>query len=135
MAEIILVRGTRHEVHECLTCGCIVVASETLLDSMRAKGGFYHCQNGHTQGWTVGGSEIERLRRERDRLKQEQAQLNDRIRAEAEKRGKVERTLERHKKRSKAGTCPCCQRTFQNMAIHMRKEHPDYNVIPIARKA
>jgi hypothetical protein len=133
VTEIILVRGTRHEVHECLTCGCIIVASEKLLDHMREIGGFYHCQNGHKQGWTLGGSEITRLRLERDKLKQEQAQLNDRIATELSQREKVERTLDRHKKRSKAGVCPCCTRSFANMARHMKAQHPDYNVIQLKK--
>lgn len=32
-------------------------------------------------------------------------------------------------------TCPCCTRTFANMARHMKTQHPDYNVVPMARKA
>jgi hypothetical protein len=30
------------------------------------------------------------------------------------------------KKRTSAGTCPCCTRTFANMAEHMKKQHPDF---------
>jgi hypothetical protein len=45
--------------------------------------------------------------------------------------------IKRIKKRAAAGTCPCCQRSFSNMATHMKRQHPDYvkesgaNVVPI----
>lgn len=34
----------------------------------------------------------------------------------------------RIKKRAAAGTCPCCKRTFSNMAEHMKKEHAAFVV-------
>lgn len=133
MAEVLLIRDTRFEVHECLTCGCVIVASERVLNQMREVGGFYHCQNGHKQGWTLGGSEIERLRRERDRLKQDAARKEDEILAAVANQMKAERALTRHKKRAAAGLCPCCNRTFTNMTRHMQTEHPDYNVVPLKK--
>jgi 4-hydroxy-3-methylbut-2-en-1-yl diphosphate synthase IspG/GcpE len=30
-------------------------------------------------------------------------------------------------KRAKAGVCPCCNRTFSNMAEHMKKQHADFD--------
>jgi uncharacterized small protein (DUF1192 family) len=32
----------------------------------------------------------------------------------------------RTKKRVAAGVCPCCNRTFENLARHMAGEHPGY---------
>ena len=32
----------------------------------------------------------------------------------------------RLKKRAIAGVCPCCNRTFQQLAAHMAHKHPDY---------
>ena len=34
--------------------------------------------------------------------------------------------LTRQRKRSVAGTCPCCNRTFQQLARHMKSKHPKY---------
>jgi hypothetical protein len=34
--------------------------------------------------------------------------------------------LTRTKKRVAAGVCPCCNRTFQNLARHMKGQHPEY---------
>jgi hypothetical protein len=30
------------------------------------------------------------------------------------------------KERVSAGVCPCCTRTFQNLAQHMANQHPDF---------
>lgn len=30
------------------------------------------------------------------------------------------------KNRAKAGVCPCCNRTFKQLAAHMKNKHPDF---------
>jgi hypothetical protein len=35
--------------------------------------------------------------------------------------------LTRQKKRIAAGVCPCCHRTFKQLARHMKAKHPDYS--------
>lgn len=126
MADIVVIRGMRHELHECIKCGCVVVALESLLARFRKEGGFFYCQNGHAQGWTKEISEDEKVRRERDRLKQENARLAEQSETANRQRLKAEKTLASHKKRSAAGTCQCCNRTFANMARHMRQKHPEF---------
>ena len=32
----------------------------------------------------------------------------------------------RMRRRTAAGVCPCCQRTFKQLAAHMKTQHPDY---------
>jgi hypothetical protein len=32
----------------------------------------------------------------------------------------------RLRKRASAGTCPCCNRTFQQLARHMKTQHPEF---------
>lgn len=32
----------------------------------------------------------------------------------------------RIKNRVKHGVCPCCQRTFRQLAAHMKSKHPDF---------
>ena len=42
----------------------------------------------------------------------------------------------RMKNRIKVGVCPCCNRTFQDLAKHMASQHKDFdNVISIAEKS
>ena len=146
MSEVIDIRGTKHVVWECQTCGCISTVPEIMNARMRAEGGFRHCPSGHAWGWAKEISELEQLRRERDRLKQDQARLEDEKRAAEEaaslarvRAEKAEAASKRLKKRSSAGTCPCCSRTFSNMAEHMKHQHPQFiaeggtKVVPIKR--
>lgn len=85
-------------------------------------------------------SEADVLRRERDRLKQEMArveeQRNEAWRCEARQRAlrkAAERSAvayrgvaTRMKKRAVAGMCPCCKQSFAELAVHMQDAHPDF---------
>lgn len=139
--EIVIIRGMRFVVTDCGRCGAIYTVPETMFDAMRAEGGFAHCQNGHGWGWKEGSRQRDELRAERDRLKQSAAQKDDEIAAlhrdvEALKKSRaaVRGEYTKVKKRIHSGVCPCCNRTFQNLAAHMKTMHKDYdkdNVIPL----
>jgi hypothetical protein len=73
--EIVVLRGRRHVVTDCGQCGVVYTVPEVRYDHMRAEGGYAQCPNGHGWGWPKDGCEREKLRRERDLLKQEQARL------------------------------------------------------------
>ena len=50
-------------------------------------------------------------------------------------RSAIKGQLTRAKRRISKGVCPCCNRTFQNLANHISEKHPDYseqsmNLIP-----
>lgn len=140
----------RMVIMHCGTCGTPFGMQEEVYDHCYREGGFWTCPNGHRRGWEKGNEErleVE-LRRERDRLKQRQAQLEDEVQWQRKAREAAERSASAHKgqvtrlkNRAKAGVCPCCNRTFQNLAAHMKTKHPDFsadadNVVEIAaRKA
>lgn len=124
--QTVIIRGAHHVVTDCGKCGVTYTVPRAMYDSMWRNSGFAHCPNGHQRGYPIGNVEQEDLRRERDRLKQRVAQLNDSVKEAADRAEKTAAELTRHKKRASAGTCPCCNRTFQNMSIHMRKQHPEY---------
>ena len=126
-------------------CGTPFMLPERLLDSAINSGHTIYCPHGHTLHWK--DTEADKLRRERDNLKQQQALLEDEARQanirafEATERAKKsERAKKRLEKRTSAGTCPCCQRTFSNMAEHMKHQHPEFvadggaKVVPIKRQ-
>ena len=123
----------------CGECGIEYQVPEPFYRERKNNGGGWHCPNGHVRQFRE--SDVEKLRRERDRLQQqiaraEQEAAADRVRAE-----RAELAAKRLKKRAAAGTCPCCQRTFANMAAHMKHQHPDFvgdtgaKVVPIKRVA
>lgn len=98
----------------------------------------WSCPNGH--GQVFSDSELNRMRRERDRLKQETARLEDVAREARARAEKAEKATKLLKKRTSAGTCPCCARTFSNMAEHMKHQHPEFvvaggaKIVPIKRR-
>lgn len=120
------ISGQDMVANNCIECGSMYAIPANMWDAQRQRGGYHYCGNGHQQGWGKGDTEFDKLKQERDRLIQRQAQLQDeRIEAE-EKAAKAERALNRHKKRSAAGTCPCCKRTFSALARHMQSQHPEF---------
>jgi hypothetical protein len=75
---------------------------------------------------------------EAERLKQQLAQKDDEIRQERERaRARLERSersaaayrgqVTRLRTRAKAGLCPCCNRSFQDLHRHMATKHPDFD--------
>lgn len=121
--QVIEILGQRHVVWQCKTCGVIGTVPEVVYDEQKAEGGYHFCPNGHQWGWSKEGSEREKLRRERDQLKQSIARIEDETR---EQLAAKDREIKRAKKRAAAGTCPCCKRTFPNMATHMKRQHPEF---------
>jgi len=113
-------------------CGISFAVPQWWHRGKRDNHSWFYCPNGHHQHFTAETDE-EKLRRERDRLKQQVARAEDEAReatmraerAEA-MRNRIERAKKRLEKRTAAGTCPCCQRTFSNMSTHMRKQHPTF---------
>lgn len=93
------------------------------------------CPNGHSWVYKAQAKIAleEQLRQERDRLKQQLAQKDDEIRRQREGKEEEQRrvvalrgVVTRTKKRLSGGVCPCCNRTFQNLASHMATKHAEY---------
>src|SRR4249919_1353666 len=107
----------------------------------RSKQSFY-CPHGHPQCYTEGETEETKLRRERDQLKQRIAYKDDCIR-QAEARAEHERRrangykghATKITKRAKAGVCPCCNRSFENLRRHMTTKHPPFTPLEIDQVA
>lgn len=135
------------ETLHCASCAMtFAVPSRFEKDRRKDHQGFY-CPAGHSNVFQ-GESEAEKLRRERDRLAQRVAERDDDVQRQRERAEAAERRAAaargqttKLKKRASAGTCPCCSRTFSNMAEHMKKQHPEFvtdggaKVIPIKRAA
>lgn len=115
-------------------CGTPFMLPDRLLDNAINHGHTIYCPHGHSIAWKE--TEADRLRRERDRLKQDAARLENEKRgawatatAQAERAAKAERETKRLKSRASAGVCPCCNRTFSNVQRHMKTKHK--NVVPL----
>lgn len=124
-------------VGPCCKCGTEMSIPEELyqaaLRSRGPKGIHFYCAYGHSQHYTEGETEEQKLRRERDRLKQHLAEKDDEIRRQMDRREESERSAAAYKgqatklrNRAKNGVCPCCNRSFANLAAHIRSKHPDF---------
>ena len=111
---------------QCGNCGTYHAIPKAMYDSAVEEGGFWNCPNGHSRGFKDGRRAREAVQRERDLLKQQLAQRDDDIREITAKLHKQESKVTRMKKRAAAGVCPCCNRQFQNLHLHMQSKHKDY---------
>ena len=123
-----IINGTDCMEHQCGSCGVWYALPRVIYETAYREGGFWSCPNGHRRGWEKGQTpkDIEKLRQERDRLRQRVAERDDEISG-------LEKSVSAHKgqitkmrKRAAAGVCPCCNRNFVNLARHMKSKHPDY---------
>ena len=128
MAGTVLAMRQRADDESCECYSCGVLFASSILPRRRKDGQNFYCPNGHVQCYTE--SEVDKLRKQLtdEKLKREQAERNmewARVaerQAEAE-RAKVEKKLRLQTRRIEAGVCPHCQRTFKQLAAHMKCKH------------
>lgn len=107
---------------------------------LRRSGRSFCCPWGHSAVFKEGKTDAQLLqekldeeRRKRQSAEQMVAMWQDDAR-EARERAEHERHrangykghATRITKRAKAGVCPCCNRTFQQLARHMASKHPTF---------
>jgi hypothetical protein len=98
-----------------------------------------YCPVGHQ--WRFSGTtrsqQLEaELVRERNRTAAERAkhdQTKAELRATERRRAAAKGQLTKTKNRIAAGVCPCCNRTFQNLARHMGNQHPEFAVEQVTK--
>lgn len=114
----------------CYKCKSQMWIPDALNDSaLRKRGGdgiWFYCAYGHGQHYTEGETEEQKLRRERDRLNQRLAEKEDEIKSLEGRRRAAVGQVTKIKNRVGHGVCPCCNRTFENLARHMTSQHPAF---------
>lgn len=125
---------------ECGNCITHFAIDDTLQQRCLETGRKFYCPNGHANYYQ--DDELSRLREEREKLKQEadnarkrmawaERQANDLNDALVETKKQYAATkgqLTKTRKRIAHGVCPCCNRTFANVARHVTSKHPDFKV-------
>jgi len=112
----------------CGKCGISFAAPEDWRAEKQKTGEEWYCPNGHQRVYRESdAAKYQRLlEEEKSRHFTTRSRLNE---AEAEK-VKLERKTANLKKRVAAGTCPCCNRTFSQLARHMAAKHKNYTATP-----
>lgn len=115
----------------CGSCGVWFGVESSMLRSRRQDGGSFWCPKGCEIRF--GDFENARLKREleaKERVLQAERQDNARVRNLRDHYERSARTYRGHltriRKRVGNGVCPCCHRTFKQLAAHMKSQHPAY---------
>ena len=108
---------------ECANCAIAFAITKRFEEVKRYNHCEFYCPNGHKQYFS-GKTDAEI---ERDKALKAQAELN----RETHERAVLEKKLReseqerlRMKNRAAHGVCLCCNRTFENLASHMKTQHP-----------
>ena len=102
-------------------CGIAVgVPSNLYRHAHDAKDVSIYCPLGHRFGWSENNAA--KLERAERRIKATKDLLAAEERSHAATRGH----LTRARSRAAAGVCPCCHRSFENLARHVKTKHPDF---------
>jgi hypothetical protein len=125
-------------VGPCYRCKSEIALPQELHDAAKRSPRIsFWCPYGHEQHFCEGETEEQKLRRERDRLQQRLAEKDDEIAWQRKSREETERKLTatrgvvtKIKNRVGHGVCPCCNRTFENLARHMNSKHRGYAAEP-----
>ena len=114
-----------YQVTACYKCGIKFGVTTEHYGYLLRDRAWFHCPNGHSQVF-LGESETQRLEKQKavlesqlDAMKCQRDMAKRRIAAMKGVRTKL-------KQRIAAGVCPCCQRSFENLARHMNTKHPEY---------
>jgi hypothetical protein len=114
----------------CYKCGVLFAMPKELNDEAlrRTHEREFYCPNGHGQHY-LGKSDREKLQEERERNERLRSDLTT-VRKERDhhwiERKKTSTRLLHLKERVKHGVCPCCHRTFKQLARHMELKHPGF---------
>ena len=107
------------ETVTCCNCSVVFAMPDYMIKRLQERGGSFYCPNGHSQYYTK--SEVQRLREKLDEQTRAATQMAERAKA-------AEQKMKRMGKRVSVGVCPCCNRTFQQLARHMKAKHPKFGV-------
>ncbi len=121
---------TKYRVEVCCNCGVqFAMTMETYNHfrlhssaSLRRTESFY-CPNGHGQSY-AGKTEEQELKEQVEREQERTRFAQRRLASEQNSHRATRGHLTRAKKRNAAGVCLHCNRTFKQLARHMKSQHP-----------
>jgi NAD-dependent SIR2 family protein deacetylase len=119
----------------CSVCGILFAMPWGKMQQLKQNGTTFYCPNGHQQRF--GPTTAEQLKAELERERQQlvlERQRHDQTKARAREAEKslvaTKGQITKLKKRVGNGVCPCCNRSFRDLARHMGTKHPDYAAAP-----
>lgn len=113
--------GERLVTETCYSCGVLFAMVEDLYDHRLKDGKSFYCPNGHSQAYTQGKSDAQKLREAQIR----ETALQDQLSAAIRETESANSELLRIRSRIAVGVCPCCNRSFSNVRAHISTQHPE----------
>ena len=118
MTQVAIAHSVVLQDCECIVCGVVFAFTDYFYNERKKDHINFYCPNGHSQHYTQESEAEKNARLLREEQRRHQRTL---IRA-----NEAEREVKRLCYRAKNGVCPCCKRTFRQLAAHMKKKHPNY---------
>jgi protein-arginine kinase activator protein McsA len=103
---------------QCANCGIYFMAPVFFLKKRREDHQSFYCPNGHGQHYPQ--------KNEAELAKEKLTAVEERLQSALSRENELRRKYDSQQKRLLAGVCPCCKRTFKQLAAHMKNKHPDY---------
>jgi hypothetical protein len=129
-----LVYGQTVEMYlvTCYSCGVPFAIPSNLQRKFKDTRESFYCPNGHRQAYLKSTEEELRDKQQKElfqknleiqRLKRDSDGFQELWQNKIKENKKLTLQKKRIEKRIMAGVCPCCNRTFQNLAKHMENKH------------
>lgn len=118
----------------CCDCGVPFGVPVRLNQCFRDTGQYFSCPNGHSQHYSKSSVELlkEKYEKEQQELRESISRrentilkLQSEIATEKGRSNYHKGKLKKAKNRAAAGLCLCCNRSFSNLANHMKSKHPE----------
>lgn len=118
---------TRFVTQDCIECGVLFAITQTLYEERLQDHKGFSCPNGHSQHFTAksDAQKAKEASARAHRAERDAAAALARARAAEDQLAAANREAKRVKRRVTNGVCPCCNRTFKQLAAHMKRMHPN----------
>jgi hypothetical protein len=122
------------DIGPCYHCKEPMWMTQGTYETYLRNGQTFSCPHGHKQMFAKGKTDAQKLQEQLDEERRQRvAQWADDARIAREEAEHQRRRANGYKghatritKRAKAGVCPCCNRTFTQLARHMATQHPQF---------
>lgn len=105
-------------------CGVWFAVPSVLHRAFVEDGKTLYCPLGHAV--VVKVSDVAALRKDLERAKARETAVRDQLVASTRSNAALRGEATKARKRAAAGVCPCCHRSFVQMARHIASKHPGF---------
>lgn len=105
----------------CADCGVLFALTVQMETKLRETGGAFYCPNGHNLNF---GSRLKDLERKLAAKDAELSMARSNLLVVRQECEAAEAKHAKLKRRVTNGVCPCCHRTFRQLAAHIKRQHP-----------